>query len=106
MITSKYVRSFAKYNQWQNANMIKAVDRLTTEQQMKNAGAFFGSIQGTLSHLLWGDSIWLDRLTNTLYQGSPINESGSVWVDWEQYKVARQAMDQRFLLWSESVTDA
>lgn len=106
MITSKYVRSFAKYNQWQNTNIIEAANELTDEQRKQNVGAFFGSIQGTLSHLMWGDSIWLDRLTNTPYQATPIDESGSVWSDWEQYKIARKALDERFIRWSETVTDS
>lgn len=105
MIASRYVSQFAKYNQWQNSNLIEAADRLTDEQRKKNVGAFFGSIQGTLSHLLWGDSIWLDRLTHTPYQASPIDESGTVWSDWEQYKIARKAMDERFISWSETVTN-
>ena len=105
MITAKYVRSFADYNHWQNKNIISAADQLTDDQRKQNVGAFFGSIQGTLSHLLWGDPIWLDRLTNTPYRATPINESGSLWTNWDEYKIARHAADQRFIRWAESVTD-
>ena len=28
-------------------------------------GAFFGSIHGTLNHLLWGDQIWMSRFAGT-----------------------------------------
>lgn len=105
MITAKYVRTFAKYNQWQNTNVIEAGNNLTDEHRKTNVGAFFGSFQGTLSHLLWGDSIWLDRLMQVPYQASPIDKSGSVWLDWEEYKMARKALDQRFIIWSEGVTD-
>ena len=105
MITAKYVTSFAHYNEWQNNNIIEAADKLDDEQRQKDEGAFFGSIQGTLSHLLWADSIWLDRLTHTPYQASPIDDSGLVWRDWGQYKIARKAMDQRLIRWAETVTN-
>ena len=90
MMTAKYVISFANYNQWQNINTIEAADELSEEQRKQDVGAFFGSIQGTLSHLLWGDSIWLDRLTHTQYKASPIDQSGSAWSDWEEYKIAQR----------------
>lgn len=105
MMTAKYVISFANYNQWQNINTIEAADELNEEQRKQDVGAFFGSIQGTLSHLLWGDSIWLDRLTHTQYKASPIDQSGSAWSDWEEYKIARKGMDQKFIRWAETVTD-
>lgn len=105
MITAQYVTSFANYNQWQNINTIETAEELTNEQRQKDVGAFFGSIQGTLSHLLWADSIWLDRLTHTPYKASPLDDSGSAWTDWEEYKIARKAMDQKFIRWAETVTD-
>jgi uncharacterized damage-inducible protein DinB len=36
-------------------------------------GAFFGSIQDTLSHILWGDDAWLNRLTQTTFTPTPID---------------------------------
>jgi len=105
MITAKYVTSFANYNQWQNINTIEAAEELTKEQRQRDVGAFFGSIQGTLSHLLWGDSIWLDRLTHTPYKASPLDDSGSAWTDWKEYKIARKAMDQKYIRWAETVKD-
>ena len=105
MITAEYVTSLANYNKWQNDNIIESADKLDDEQRQKDVGAFFGSIQGTLSHLLWGDSIWLDRLTHTSYQASPIDDSVLVWSNWEQYKIARKAMDQRLIRWAETVTN-
>ena len=105
MITAEYVTSLTNYNKWQNDNIIESADKLGDEQRQKDVGAFFGSIQGTLSHLLWGDSIWFDRLTHTSYQASPIDDSGLLWRNWEQYKIARKAMDQRLIRWAETVTN-
>lgn len=69
-------------------------------------GAFFGSIHETLSHLVWGDQIWMHR-----FSGAPkpvvssIAESVSMLQDWEQLKDARHSLDQEITNWSESLKD-
>ncbi len=51
----------ALYNQWMNGKIYEAAARLGPEEAAKDRGAFFGSIQGTLNHLVVGDTIWLQR---------------------------------------------
>ncbi len=65
MITPEYVRTMAAYNRWQNQNLYGAADELSDAQRKEQRGAFFGSIHGTLSHLLWGDQIWMSRFAGT-----------------------------------------
>jgi uncharacterized damage-inducible protein DinB len=43
----------ANYNRWQNENLYGTADQLTDEERQCERGAFFGSIQKTLSHLMW-----------------------------------------------------
>ena len=38
---------------------------LPDEDYRKNVGAYFGSLQGTLNHILNADRIWMRRLTGT-----------------------------------------
>lgn len=57
--------SFADYNRWANARLYEAAGRLTPEQFSADRGAFFGSVCGTLNHLLATDRIWLRRITGT-----------------------------------------
>ena len=45
-------------------NLYNAADTLTDEERRRERGAFFGSIQGTLSHILWADRMWMSRFTN------------------------------------------
>jgi uncharacterized damage-inducible protein DinB len=106
MISAKYVQAFARYNRWQNASLMAAADQLSEAQRQHNAGAFFGSIMGTLSHILWGDSAWMNRLTQTPFTPTPIDESGRLWSDWSAYKLARVAMDERIIEWAHSVDDS
>ena len=52
---------FANYNQSLNQAMIQAMKQLDTDSLLKNQHAFFGSILGTMNHLMVGDLIWLNR---------------------------------------------
>lgn len=53
----------ARYNAWANARLWKGCEALTDDEYRRNAGAFFGSMHNTLSHVLVADRIWLQRFT-------------------------------------------
>lgn len=61
MIDTKYARTMARYDRWQNKSLIAAADKMTDEDRWKNRGAFFGSIAETLNHVLWDHRVWLAR---------------------------------------------
>ncbi len=52
----------AAYNQWMNRKLYNAAAALPDEALMQHRGAFFGSLFGTLSHLVVADTLWLQRL--------------------------------------------
>lgn len=54
----------AHYNRWMNERMYAACAALPDHQLREDAGAFFGSILGTLNHILVADTIWLQRFSN------------------------------------------
>src|SRR5436190_20899202 len=54
---------FALYNRWANERLYDAVRLLSEEEFRRNRGAFFGSLCGTLNHLVVADRIWLRRFT-------------------------------------------
>lgn len=54
----------ANYNQWMNVNLYKASSSLDSVELSKDRGAFFGSVSGTLNHILVGDTIWLKRFAS------------------------------------------
>ena len=64
MIDLAHVQRMARYNHWQNRNLYGVADTLTDDERRRERGAFFGSIHGTLNHLLWGDRIWMSRFTD------------------------------------------
>ena len=75
MIDRQFVERMARYNRWQNRNLYDSADRLSDEERARERGAFFGSIHGTLDHLLWGDRIWMHRFAGTQKPAGGIKES-------------------------------
>jgi len=53
----------ANYNRWANARLYDAVEPLPDADYRADLGAAFGSLHGTLNHLLVGDRIWLQRFS-------------------------------------------
>ena len=53
----------ARYNAWANSRLYAEACSLSVEIYPKNVCAFFGSLHGTLNHLLVTDRIWMHRFT-------------------------------------------
>ncbi len=51
----------AGWNAWANRRLALAVAELDEARYRADLGAFFGSVHGTLNHLLVADRIWLAR---------------------------------------------
>jgi uncharacterized damage-inducible protein DinB len=54
-------QAFARYNSWMNRNLYNLAAQLSEEQRTRDVGAFFGSIHGTLGHLLLTDRVQMER---------------------------------------------
>ena len=57
-----YFQMFAGYNAWANHRLHAACALLNEGDYKAERGAFFGSVHGTLNHLLVTDRMWLARL--------------------------------------------
>jgi uncharacterized damage-inducible protein DinB len=104
MIDAAYVSRMARYNRWQNQNLYGVADALTDDERRRECGAFFGSIHKTLSHLLWGDRIWLSRFTPSV----PAPEGGipgsvTFYPDWDGLKRARHEFDGTIIGWADKL---
>ncbi|PHR66727.1 DinB family protein [Alcanivorax sp.] len=55
------VRLLADYNQWMNGRLFEVTATLPEAVRQEDRGAFFGSIENTLNHLLVADTLWLKR---------------------------------------------
>lgn len=58
-MTREEVLTFLAYDRWANRRLLESARQLSGAAFSKNLGASFGSIRGTLVHLLWGESGWL-----------------------------------------------
>ena len=61
MVTCEYMRKMADYNRWMNEKVYAAASRLPAQELAAERGAFFGSVMGTLNHVMVADLIWLKR---------------------------------------------
>ena len=107
MITPTLVRHMAAYNKWQNASIYGAANTLSAEERQRDRGAFWGSIEGTLHHLLWGDRLWLSRLGDG--EGptaKSMPETVTEGVDWQTLKSLRQKQDDAIAAWADAVNQA
>ena len=103
MIDGAYVVRMARYNRWQNENLYSAADRLSDAERCRERGAFFGSIHKTLNHLLWGDQMWMSRLTGSARSPVGIADSGSLHADWMALKAERVRFDQTIIDWADTI---
>lgn len=54
----------AIYNQRMNKSAYKAAAKLSVSELNRGRGAYFGSIIGTLNHILVGDITWFKRFAD------------------------------------------
>lgn len=59
----QHFRMLARFNGWANRRLYDATAKLPeAEYRKKRAAAYFGSIHGTLNHLLLVDRLWFARM--------------------------------------------
>ncbi len=103
MIDVPFVRTMARYNAWQNQSLYGCADRLSDDERRRDRGAFFGSIHGTLNHILWGDRIWMHRLAGFPRPEGGIRESPGAIASWAALKQARAALDEAIRAWADTL---
>jgi uncharacterized damage-inducible protein DinB len=61
-MTIQDFQTLFEFNSWANARTLQAVDSLPEEKLYVDLKSSFGSIHGTLVHLVGAEDIWLQRL--------------------------------------------
>ena len=101
MITPSYCALMARYNAWQNRQLVTALDPVPAAEVVADRGSFFGSILGTLNHILWADQIWMSRFDDRFEKpGGGIPESPTLCPDYPTWRDARASMDARMAEWA------
>jgi len=104
MISPEWCRVFAAYNAEMNRRLYDAASQLTDAARREDRGAWFGSIHGTLCHLVWGDRQWMSRLADWDKPPPGIKGSPALIEDWDALRVVRCDADARIIRWAEAQT--
>ena len=106
MITPAYIRTMAEYNAEMNRRLYGAAARLSDEERRMPRGAFWGSIHGTLTHILWGDRQWMSRFDAWPKPTTPIKQSAGMIEDFAALTSERETADRDISRWAAKVDDA
>lgn len=86
-------RQYARYNTRANVRLYDACATLDDSARKRDLGAFFGSLHGTLNHLLLGDRIWMARFEGREHVSTGLD--AILHDDFAALGAARQAFDAR-----------
>jgi uncharacterized damage-inducible protein DinB len=106
MINPAYVRTMAAYNAEVNRRLYAAAERIPDAARRENRGAFWGSLHGTLCHLVWGDQIWMSRFDNGPKPSVVLKDSATLVGDFDELWRVRVEADEKISDWAGRVTDA
>lgn len=91
----EHFETFARYNVWANHRLYETIAPLPDAQYREDRGAFFGSLHGTLNHILVGDRAWLCRITGAGTQPASLDQI--LYDDFASLRQARVAEDERII---------
>ena len=94
-MAESYFLTLARYNAWANRRLYDSCAALSEAEYMMSRPAFFGSIHGTLNHLLVCDRIWLARITRK--PNPKVTLDQILYGDLVALRVARQAEDDHLI---------
>lgn len=83
----------AAYNRWANRRIYDDAASLPDEVRKRPVGLFFGSVHGTLNHLLVTDYIWMRRFTSEGLQPERLNQI--LFENFSELRAAREREDEQ-----------
>jgi uncharacterized damage-inducible protein DinB len=103
VITPDFLNTMAAYNTEMNRRVYDAAARLSEEERRRERGAFWGSIHGTLNHILWGDTMWMSRFNGWDQPAQKLAQSAEMHEDFFALRTARAEADRRISDWAGRV---
>ena len=104
-MTIDHFRLLAGFNRWANGRVYDAAAALRTADYYKSrACAYFGSIHGTLNHLLLVDLLWFGRLAGETLAISRLDEI--LYDDFAALRAAREAEDAHIVALLQGMDEA
>ena len=106
MITARYARVMAAYNSEMNRRIYAAAARLPDAVRREDGGLFWGSLHGTLCHILWGDQVWMSRLDGWQKPAIAQQQSGRMIERFDDLAAERAVADRNIEAWAHRLTAA
>jgi uncharacterized damage-inducible protein DinB len=110
------LRALSRYNRWMNEKIFSCAAELSDAERKADRGAFFGSISGTLNHLLLADRVWLARFTNDAERFASVDENGQhikvtalaqeLYSSFEALRQQRERTDQDVIAWIDTLDES
>lgn len=99
----QHLAKLSRYHRWATEKLFESVSLLSDEQYYQKAGLFFGSVHGTLNHLLLVDQLWQSRIEGIPY---PVTDlSHEIEADAKTLEAALLAQCDSWFKICASVTD-
>ena len=96
MPNKEYTLTMARYNLWKM--------KTCYQPRMGFPRLSVTRIQKTLSHLFWGDMLWMSRFAGTVAPRGGITETTEMISSWHSYRADRKTFDARIMRWAHEVT--
>ena len=90
-----HLGTMAAYNRWANRRLYAAAAALPDDDYRRPAGAYFGSLHGTLNHLLVVDRNWMARFEGTGEAQHKLN--AILFERLDELRAAREREDERIV---------
>ena len=110
----EHLRLLSRYNQWMNSKLYNTAAGLPDGELARDRGAFFGSLLGTLNHIMLADTIWLQRFSEHPAQHPALDEIRArpkpqalaqiLHDDLTALTAERQRLDQTIIGWCQQLT--
>jgi uncharacterized damage-inducible protein DinB len=98
-----HLDQLATYNRWANRRVYDDAATLADAVRKRPAGVFFGSLHGTLNHMLVADYIWMRRFIGDGPQPERLNQI--LHEDFAELRTAREQEDERIFGFVTGLTD-
>ena len=85
-----------------NERLYALLAEIPDAERKRDRGAFFGSMHGTLNHLLWGDRMWIGRFIDEPCLAPAFG--ADMYADFDELSREREITDRKMLNWASSVT--
>jgi uncharacterized damage-inducible protein DinB len=105
LVNAGFVRTMAAYNAEMNRRLYQASALISDPDRRKDRGAFWGSLHGTLCHLLWGDRMWMSRFDGWPKPDVIQKDSASLVANFDELSRLRTDADERISAWAGRMTD-